>query len=75
MSAVVEARFAGGRLTVDTKPIGFDGGTGVTFVAPGYELDLWPDEARKLAIALIEYAARAEKTDDGWPDADSEVTE
>lgn len=68
MSArIVEARFAGGQLTVEAGE--FVGSRVVTLDMPGATVTpFFPDEARRLAVALIEQAARAEAPEAGdWP--------
>lgn len=69
MSVIVEARQAGGRVTVGVQAAKWAGDTSVVIlVAPGGTLDLSPDESRRLAVALIEHAAVAERgpVDDDW---------
>ncbi|MEQ6898466.1 hypothetical protein [Microbacterium sp. KR10-403] len=63
----VAARFAGGSLTVETDD--YAGARMVVFEQPGANrTPLWPDEARRLAVALIEQAAQAEQPEAGdWP--------
>jgi hypothetical protein len=62
---IVEARHASGQLIVDAGEF-VNAAAGpfelcVTVELPGYELALTPSEARRLAIALLEHAAKAER--------------
>lgn len=69
MSRVVQTRHTGGALTVGVQEAKWSGDTSViALVAPAGVLDLAPDEARFLAVALIEAAAEAERGHDNWPD-------
>jgi|GEM_PF-6996123 len=63
----VEARQSGARLLVDVGRA--LGASVVTLDAPGApDLRLLPDEARRLAVVLIEAAARAEAPEPApWP--------
>lgn len=68
MSAVsVEARFAGGAIVVDTDDVA--GSPVVTVDMPGNTAAMFPDEARRFAVSLIEQAARAEAApqEGVWP--------
>lgn len=69
MSAVaVEARFAGGAILVDTDDVA--GSPVVTVDMPGgTSTAMFPDEARRFAVTLIEQAARAEAApaEGVWP--------
>ena len=67
MSVAVDARFAGGPILVDTGDVA--GSPVVTVHMPGDAAAMFPDEARRLAVALIEQAARTETSPeiDTWP--------
>lgn len=67
MSVAVEARFAGGAIVVDTNDVA--GSSVVTMDMPGNAAAMFPDEARRLAVTLIEQAARAEASpaEGTWP--------
>lgn len=59
---IVEARYAGGELTVDHRAM-YDADQGVVVVDyPGGDVLLLPAEARALAVALRGAAEAAEKT-------------
>ncbi|GGF11314.1 hypothetical protein [Subtercola lobariae] len=67
--SVVDARFSGGHLTVDTHELPSGDLLGVRFSTPGLDLPLFPDEARTLAVKLIEAAAQAERNEpNDWTD-------
>lgn len=69
MSRIVETRHTGGHLTVSVQEAKWGGDTSVVALAsPTGVLNLAPDEARSLAVALIEAAAEAEREHDNWPD-------
>ncbi|MEV8239455.1 hypothetical protein AB0O90_04415 [Microbacterium testaceum] len=67
MSVTVDARFAGGAILVDTGDVA--GSPVVTVEMPGDTVAIFPDEARRLAVVLIEQAARADTPPevDTWP--------
>ena len=59
---VVDARFAGGSITVDDQSSVLDDGTRmVTIDAPGWDLVLFAHEARAFSAALDAAADEAEK--------------
>lgn len=66
---IVDARHSGGFLIVEAT-VGDQGHReSVLLTCPGYELLLQPDEARRLAVALLAGAAEAERPPvDDWPD-------
>jgi hypothetical protein len=68
MSAV-EARFAGGHVTVTSAVLPATGMPVVVMRAPTEETPLQPDEARVLARVLLEHAHRVEQEDEvtPWP--------
>lgn len=69
MSVIIDARFAGGQLAVDVKPLPWDDARRVVVVTgPSAELPLQVQEARRLAVALLEAAAEAERPESAWPD-------
>ncbi|PZU48444.1 MAG: hypothetical protein DI566_04210 [Microbacterium sp.] len=76
---IVDARFAGGSITVDDQSSVLDDGTRmVTIDAPGWDAALFPHEARALAAALIEAAAKAESRAERLrrrPDVDDHLRE
>lgn len=57
MSVAVDAQFASGAVVVDTSDV--EGSPVVTLAPPSPRVALHPDEARRLAAAFIEQAARA----------------
>ncbi|QYF98107.1 hypothetical protein [Microbacterium sp. PAMC21962] len=60
--SIVNARFAGGPITIDQGHATYDAATKlVTIDAPGWETALFPHEARALAAALVDAAVKAEK--------------
>lgn len=67
MSVVVEARFVGGTILVGTGDVADT--SVVTVNMPSNTGAMLPDEARRLAVTLIEQAARAEAPPEGnsWP--------
>jgi hypothetical protein len=67
--AVIEARFAGGHIEVsNVAPATLETTQFVEVVLPGAAVTLWPDEARRLAITLIEAASDAERPEPPeWP--------
>ncbi|KQR23179.1 hypothetical protein [Microbacterium sp. Leaf151] len=67
MSVAVDARFAGGSILVDVDE--HAGAPVVIVQMPGDSAAMFPDEARRLAVTLIEQAARAENPPeaDTWP--------
>jgi uncharacterized protein YlzI (FlbEa/FlbD family) len=67
--AFVDVRLAGGHVSVNTHTIEFLSETPVVKLAmPSGELILFPDEARALAVRLIEAAAVAERGEASeWP--------
>ncbi|WP_146244042.1 hypothetical protein [Curtobacterium sp. MCBD17_013] len=67
--AVIDARFSGGHLEVTTAPLPHDEAEQMVEVTlPMNVALLAPDEARRLAIALIEAASDAEHpTVPDWP--------
>lgn len=70
MSATVEARFAGGAVFVaPTTLVSQQPGVIVQF--PGYQLEMFPEEAQRLGIALFGAAHDALKESDRWPDVEA----
>lgn len=59
---VVDARFAGGPIRVDRGHTSYDVATELVIVsAPGFDIALFPHEARAFAQALLDAATDAEK--------------
>ncbi|GEB94396.1 hypothetical protein [Microbacterium lacticum] len=59
---VVDARFAGGPILIDQGHATYDAATKlVTVMAPGFDIALFPHEARAFAQALLDAATDAEK--------------
>ncbi|WP_315551277.1 hypothetical protein [Microbacterium aurum] len=61
---VVDARFAGGAIRVDdddTSGVTPDGIVLVTIDAPGWDVAMFPHEARAFAAALLDAAGTAER--------------
>ncbi len=74
----VDARFAGGEILVDEESSVLDGTRMVTIDAPGWDVVLFPHEARALAAALIDAAAKAESRAERLrrrPDVDDRLRE
>ena len=66
--AMVESRFAGGPITIAVEDLDITDVKMVGFRAPASEFPLFPEEARVLAVRLIEAAAAAEKAEASeWP--------
>lgn len=62
--AVVDARFAGGPIFIDrddTSAVTPDGTVLVTIDAPGWDVAMFPHEARAFAAALLDAARTAER--------------
>lgn len=63
--AMVDARFAGGHITITVEDLDITGTKMISFRAPSSEFPLFPDEARALAVRLVEAAKAAEREDGG----------
>jgi hypothetical protein len=65
---VVDARFAGGPILVSTAELPATGMQTVSVKGPAFDFPLEPDEARRLATALLQAAGYAEREEaTTWP--------